>query len=124
MRIDNEDEQTGEEAEAVTDDVTEATSSNVLTTKQSDAVDMLRGRINSALIGFDADSRLTILETVRAVLNQMIDDVITELVGDDEAEAEADDETVTATCPECDRVFDLSDSDDASEWLYGHDCEV
>ncbi len=27
-------------------------------------------------------------------------------------------------CPECDRVFDLLDSDDASEWAYGHDCET
>ena len=26
-------------------------------------------------------------------------------------------------CPECDRVFDLLDDDDASEWAYGHDCE-
>jgi hypothetical protein len=27
-------------------------------------------------------------------------------------------------CPECNRVFDLSDPDDAAEWAYGHDCEV
>lgn len=26
-------------------------------------------------------------------------------------------------CPECDRVFDLMDEDDANEWYYGHDCE-
>ena len=26
-------------------------------------------------------------------------------------------------CPECERVFDLTDEDDASEWYYGHDCE-
>lgn len=31
---------------------------------------------------------------------------------------------MTATCPECDRVFDLLDKDDADEWFYGHDCEV
>jgi hypothetical protein len=31
----------------------------------------------------------------------------------------------TATkCVECDRVFDLMNTDDASEWYYGHDCEV
>jgi len=27
-------------------------------------------------------------------------------------------------CVECDRVFDLSNETDASEWAYGHDCEV
>lgn len=27
-------------------------------------------------------------------------------------------------CRECDRVFDLCDEVDASEWAYGHDCEV
>jgi hypothetical protein len=27
-------------------------------------------------------------------------------------------------CPECDRVFDLLDEDDAAEWFYGHDCEA
>jgi len=27
------------------------------------------------------------------------------------------------TCPECKRVFDLSDKTDAGEWYYGHDCE-
>ena len=26
-------------------------------------------------------------------------------------------------CPECDRVFDLSDEVAAQEWFYGHDCE-
>lgn len=26
-------------------------------------------------------------------------------------------------CPECGRVFDLTDEDDADEWAYGHDCE-
>lgn len=30
----------------------------------------------------------------------------------------------TARCPECGRVFDLMDEDDAGEWYYGHDCEV
>lgn len=29
-----------------------------------------------------------------------------------------------AKCRECDRVFDLLNEDDASEWYYGHDCEV
>lgn len=28
-----------------------------------------------------------------------------------------------ARCCECNRVFDLTDEDDASEWYYGHDCE-
>ena len=28
------------------------------------------------------------------------------------------------TCPECGRVFDLTDPTDADEWAYGHDCEV
>lgn len=28
-----------------------------------------------------------------------------------------------ATCPECGRVFDLTDEDDATEWSFGHDCE-
>lgn len=27
------------------------------------------------------------------------------------------------TCPECDRVFDLTDETDAEEFAYGHDCE-
>lgn len=27
------------------------------------------------------------------------------------------------TCPDCGRVFDLLDEDDADEWYYGHDCE-
>ena len=26
-------------------------------------------------------------------------------------------------CPECDRLFDLLDEDQANEWGYGHDCE-
>ena len=29
----------------------------------------------------------------------------------------------TAKCLECGRLFDLANEDDASEWLYGHDCE-
>lgn len=29
-----------------------------------------------------------------------------------------------AKCPECGRVFDLADEDDAGEFYYGHDCEV
>jgi hypothetical protein len=108
VSFDDEAEAEAAEAEAkavVTDD---ETTTSVLTTEQSDAVDMLRGRINSALVGFDADSRLTILETVRAVLNQMIDDVITELVGDDETDDDAvtDDETddeyeSVSLCPAC-----------------------
>lgn len=28
-----------------------------------------------------------------------------------------------ATCPECDRVFDLMIEGDVAEWYYGHDCE-
>lgn len=28
-----------------------------------------------------------------------------------------------AKCPECERVFDLLDEDDANEFFYGHDCE-
>lgn len=28
-----------------------------------------------------------------------------------------------ARCPECGRVFDLTDEDEANEWYYGHDCE-
>lgn len=30
----------------------------------------------------------------------------------------------TATCRECDRVFDLTDTNDAEEWSFGHDCEA
>ena len=30
----------------------------------------------------------------------------------------------TAQCPECDRIFNLLDDDDAGEWFYGHDCEA
>lgn len=29
-----------------------------------------------------------------------------------------------AKCPECGRIFDLLDEDDANEFYYGHDCEV
>lgn len=28
------------------------------------------------------------------------------------------------TCPECGRVFDLTNETDAEEWQYGHDCEA
>ena len=28
-----------------------------------------------------------------------------------------------AKCVECERVFDLMEEDQASEWFYGHDCE-
>jgi hypothetical protein len=28
-----------------------------------------------------------------------------------------------AKCQECERVFDLMDEQDASEFYYGHDCE-
>lgn len=31
---------------------------------------------------------------------------------------------MTTKCPECNRVFDLTDPTDADEWAYGHDCEV
>ncbi len=27
-------------------------------------------------------------------------------------------------CPECGRVFDLMNEDDAQEFYYGHDCET
>jgi len=27
-------------------------------------------------------------------------------------------------CVECERVFDLTNSDDQEEWTYGHDCEA
>ncbi len=30
----------------------------------------------------------------------------------------------TATCPECGRVFNLLDEDDADEFYNGHDCEA
>lgn len=28
------------------------------------------------------------------------------------------------TCPECRNTFDLTDSRQADEWAWGHDCEV
>lgn len=28
------------------------------------------------------------------------------------------------TCVECNRVFDMLDEEQASEWAYGHDCEA
>jgi hypothetical protein len=31
--------------------------------------------------------------------------------------------TTKTKCVECDRVFDLTNEDQASEWFYGHDCE-
>ena len=31
---------------------------------------------------------------------------------------------MTATCPECGRVFDLTDAPDSDEWAHGHDCEA
>jgi len=31
---------------------------------------------------------------------------------------------MTTRCPECGRVFDLTDETDATEWAYGHDCEA
>ena len=31
--------------------------------------------------------------------------------------------TTLRKCVECERVFDLGDEFDASEWFYGHDCE-
>jgi hypothetical protein len=27
-------------------------------------------------------------------------------------------------CVECERVFDMTDDNEADEWFYGHDCEV
>lgn len=27
-------------------------------------------------------------------------------------------------CAECERTFDMSNDNDASEWFAGHDCEV
>jgi hypothetical protein len=30
----------------------------------------------------------------------------------------------TAMCEECERVFDLMDEEEASEFYYGHDCEA
>jgi len=31
--------------------------------------------------------------------------------------------TLSSTCAECGRVFDLLDDTDAQEYAYGHDCE-
>lgn len=31
--------------------------------------------------------------------------------------------SATRTCPECGRVFEMSNAADAAEWVYGHDCE-
>jgi hypothetical protein len=31
--------------------------------------------------------------------------------------------TTKAKCPECLRIFDLLDENDAEEFYYGHDCE-
>ena len=31
--------------------------------------------------------------------------------------------SLTVTCQECRRIFDLLDENDANEWHYGHDCE-
>jgi len=31
---------------------------------------------------------------------------------------------IIATCPECDRRFDLLVPEQADEWYGGHDCEV
>ena len=31
--------------------------------------------------------------------------------------------TLTHTCVECGRTFDMWDADDAIEWANGHDCE-
>lgn len=31
--------------------------------------------------------------------------------------------TLSNTCAECGRVFDLLDNTDAQEYAYGHDCE-
>ena len=28
------------------------------------------------------------------------------------------------TCTECHRRFDMLSTDDAAEWVYGHDCEA
>lgn len=79
----------------------------VLTSEQSDVVDMIRGRINSGLVGHDAESQLTILETVRTVLNQMIDQVIGDLTDDDETDDETDDEyEPVAVCPACGEPID------------------
>jgi len=33
------------------------------------------------------------------------------------------DQSLTLRCPECGRVFDLTNGSDAGEWFYGHDCE-
>lgn len=30
---------------------------------------------------------------------------------------------MSAQCPECLRVFNLNDENDATEWSLGHDCE-
>ena len=27
------------------------------------------------------------------------------------------------TCPDCERVFDMTNEEDANEYYYGHDCE-
>ena len=32
--------------------------------------------------------------------------------------------SMTATCAECGRVFDMFIELDVEEWRYGHDCEV
>lgn len=32
--------------------------------------------------------------------------------------------TMKRTCPECGRVFDLTNGTDADELAYGHDCEA
>jgi hypothetical protein len=31
---------------------------------------------------------------------------------------------MTVKCVECERVFDLADEHDSSEWYWGHDCDT
>ena len=37
---------------------------------------------------------------------------------------EGDKMNTTPKCVECNRVFDLTNEEDAGEFYYGHDCEV
>lgn len=32
--------------------------------------------------------------------------------------------SLTRVCKECDRVFDLSDKEEADQYFFGHDCEA
>lgn len=70
------------------------------------------GKIQRAGVGYYVPSEAFLLGITPRMVHQVLGSV------------EELNQKQQVQCPECGRIFNLLDDDDAAEWYYGHDCEV